>query len=170
MVNKLYIFCGIPFSGKTTLVKILAEKLDYSRVDLDEVKFELFGKGITDKELEQKDWDAVYLEMYKIIEFLLRKGETVIHDTGNFTKHERDLVKQIADKLGISTIIVFVDTPREVAYERLLNNRKNKDRFDVDDGDFDGAVKEMEAPTNEENVIVFRHGDIVGDWIRNNFK
>lgn len=169
-MNKLYIFCGIPFSGKTTLAKIVAEKFNYFRVDLDEVKFELFGKGISDRDLEQKDWNAVYQEMYKKIESLLRRGDTVIHDTGNFTKYERDLIKQIADKLEVPTVIVFVDTTREVAYERLLSNRNTKDRFDVDDGDFDSAVKEMEVPTYEDNVIVFHQGEGVDDWIRNNFK
>jgi len=36
--------CGIPFSGKSTLSKKIAEKLGFVRIDLDEVKTELLGQ------------------------------------------------------------------------------------------------------------------------------
>jgi predicted kinase len=117
MATKLYIFCGIPFSGKSTLTKTLAKQKGYTRIDLDEVKFDLYGKDITDQELKQKDWDAVYQEMYKQIGAALKAGNTVIHDTGNFTKYERGLVRQIADRLGVETATVFIDTPKAVAKE-----------------------------------------------------
>lgn len=97
MSNKLYIFCGIPFSGKSTLAKELAKRTGFTRIDLDEVKFGMFGKDITDFELQQKDWDVIYQEMYRQIKVALSSGQTVILDTGNFTKHERGLVRQIAD-------------------------------------------------------------------------
>jgi predicted kinase len=114
MSNKLYIFCGIPFSGKTTLAKELEKTLGYKRIDLDEVKFSFFGNEIRDANINQEGWDKIYQEMYKQIEESLKNGETVIHDTGNFTKHERELVKEIADKLGIEAITVFLDIPKRV--------------------------------------------------------
>jgi predicted kinase len=93
-MNKLIILCGIPFSGKSTLAKELADKLGAIRIDLDEVKFDLFGKGIHDSEIDQSGWDKIYQEMYKKIETALKERQTVIHDTGNFTKYERNLISK----------------------------------------------------------------------------
>lgn len=164
-MNKLYILCGIPFSGKSTLAKAIVNKLDCERVDLDEVKFQLYGKDIQDGDLEQKDWDIIYRRMYKAIENLLKQGKTVVHDTGNFTKYERSLVRQIADKLGIKNQTIFVDVPKSIAYKRLLENRKRKARFDVTDKDFESTVKEMKPPTKDENPLVFKANYDVDSWI-----
>jgi predicted kinase len=168
--NKLYILCGIPFSGKTTLSKELEKTLGFKRVDLDEVKFELFGSDVKDSGINQEGWDKIYQEMYKLIEESLVKGQTVLHDTGNFTKHERDLVKNIASKLGIEAITIFVNTPVAVARERLLQNRRINHRFDVTDEDFESTVNEMEQPAESEKHIVYEFETPVDRWIDNNFK
>ena len=170
MKNKLYILCGIPFSGKTTLAKRLVEKLKYTRIDLDEVKFELFGREITDVEIDQSGWDEVYLKMYQKIRTALINGETVIHDTGNFTKNERGLVKKIADELNIESVTIFVEIPKAEAQKRLLENRKTKIRFDVADEDFESTNKEMEPPDQNEKHLVFRWTDDVDRWVIENFK
>ena len=90
-MNRLYIFCGIPFSGKTTIAKKVADKFGFVRIDLDDIKFDLFGKNARDEELKQTDWDKIYAKMYEEIKNNLKNGKTVINDTGNFTKQERIL-------------------------------------------------------------------------------
>lgn len=169
MNNKLYILCGIPFSGKSTQAKKLVEKLGFTRIDLDEVKFELFGYSIMDSQIDQSGWDAVFREMYIRIKEELNNGKTVVHDTGNFTKHERSLVKKIADDLGIETITIFVDTPKDEAYKRLMKNRLTKDRFDVADEDFEETTIEMEPPKDDEKHLVFKWTDSMDEWIKANF-
>ncbi len=167
-MNKLYILCGLPFSGKTTLANATVKKLGCERIDLDEIKFELYGKEIRDNDLKQSDWDLVYQKMYKAIEEGLKEGKTVIHDTGNFTNHERELVIQIAKNLGVETKIIFVDIPKDIAYKRILQNRASQLRFDVTDKDFENAAAELEIPT--KNVIFFRYGDNVDSWIDKHIK
>ena len=166
---KLYILCGIPFSGKSVLAKELAKTKYWERIDLDDVKFELFGNDIKDEELIQDQWDQVYQEMYKKIQTSLEDGQTVIHDTGNFTKHERQLVRDIAEKLDIPSATIWVQTPEEVAFERLRANKESKERFDVSEKSFREAVAEMETPTVEENVIVFDGVSLATDWIAQTF-
>jgi len=61
--NKLYILCGIPFSGKSVLANKIVERFGYTRIDLDEVKFQIFGQSITDGEIDQSGWDKIYQEM-----------------------------------------------------------------------------------------------------------
>lgn len=170
MNNKLYILCGIPFSGKTTLAKRMVEKFGFARIDLDEVKFELFGTSITDGEIDQLGWDKVYQRMYKRIEDLLKTGKTVINDTGNFTRNERNIVKKIADDLGVESITIYVDIPTKEARNRLLENRHSKVRFDVSDGDFNSTVSEMEKPEVGERHVVCKWRDDFDSWADTNIK
>ncbi len=170
MNNKLYILCGIPFSGKSTLAKRIVEKLGYTRIDLDEVKFEMFGKDIIDSQIDQSGWDKIYQEMYQRIRNKLSNGNTVVHDTGNFTKYERSLVKKIADEVGVETITVLVDIPETEAYKRLTNNRETKNRFDVSDSDFQSTIKEMEKPDDTEKHLTFSPTDLIDEWIEINIQ
>lgn len=165
MTNKLYILCGIPFSGKTTIAKRMAEKLGFVRIDLDEVKFDLFNPQILDTQIDQSGWDKIFEEMYRRIRQSLVDGKTVIHDTGNFTRHERRKVQAIAKELGVETLTIFVNIPPEVAHQRLLDNRITKTRFDVADEDFQSTVKELEPPDENEKHLVFNWTDDVELWL-----
>ncbi len=165
----LYIFCGIPFSGKTVLTKELASRLGYTRIDLDEVKEELFGQDVADAEIDASGWDTVYAKMYGQIARALRNGQTVIHDTGNFTRFERAKVREIAEKLGAAVLTVFVDTPAPVASRRLMANRQTPSRFDVTDEDFASSVEEMEPPDHSEPHIIFKDGENLSEWIQAHF-
>ncbi|MCL5676105.1 MAG: hypothetical protein M1120_03190 [Patescibacteria group bacterium] len=89
---------------------------------------------------------------------------------GNFTKHERSLAKGIADKLNLKTLTIFTDTPYEIAKQRLLENRANKTRFDVNDEDFENTVREMEPPDKSEEHINFKYGTDLDWWIKDNFQ
>ncbi|MFA7300816.1 MAG: ATP-binding protein [Candidatus Shapirobacteria bacterium] len=168
MNNKLYILCGIPFSGKSTLAKKIVEKLGFTRIDLDEIKFEMFGKDITDSQINQSGWDKIYQEMYQRIRNKLLEGNTVIHDTGNFTKYERGLVKKIANEIGVDSTTILVNISEEEAHKRLLENRETKSRFDVSDSDFQSTVKEMEKPDNSEKHLIFQWYENQDKWIDDN--
>ena len=126
MTPSLIILCGIPFSGKSTLSKKLSSDLNFSVVDLDDIKFERFGNEIRDEEINQSGWNEIYQKMYQEIENLLKAGNSVIHDTGNFTIYERSLINNIAKKLQKNFVTILVDTPEKVAKERLLKNRANE--------------------------------------------
>jgi len=167
MMNKLYILCGIPFSGKTTLSKLIAKIKGYTRIDLDEVKVSLLGQ-IKEEEVTQPQWDMVYQEMYKGIETALKSGDSVIQDAGNFTKYERDLVRNIAQRLGVESITIYVDTPLEIARTRWVHNKSSKERFDINETFFQGAVDEMEIPKSDENTITYSTDQDMEQWIKDN--
>lgn len=165
-MHKLVILCGIPFAGKSTLAKALIARLNGSlRIDLDEIKFRLFGSGVSDDSLTQADWDDIYKKMYREIASGL-KDHTVIHDTGNFTRGERSLVQSIARRSYGGFVTVFVDTPVSVARERLEANRIAHTRFDITDDQFQSAVAEMEPPDTSENLFRFTLGSSIEDLVR----
>jgi GNAT superfamily N-acetyltransferase len=106
--------------------------------------------------------------MYKRIENTLKTGKSVVHDTGNFTKYERGLVKAIADKLSLCTVTIFVDIPEGIARERLEQNRHSNQRFNVSDEGFNAAVAEMEPPGEYENTIRYTSQMAINEWIAQN--
>jgi len=153
-MTKLYLLCGIPFAGKSTFAKKFSKEKGFSVVDFDEVKFEIFGREIKDEDLIQKDWDKVFQKTFQIIENLLKQGDSVIYDMGNFTKKERQKARDIADKLGIETITIFINTPYKIAKVRFLENKKFPKRFDISEADFESACREMEIPNEDEGQII----------------
>ena len=164
-MNALYILCGIPFSGKSTLAKRLVKRLGFKRVDLDKIKIKLLGGDIRDESITQESWDKVYDHMYKEIEDYLRQGENVVQDAGNYTIYERSLVKEIADRLGIETITIFVDVDEIIARERWLKNKKTLKRFDVSKQLFNEAIVEMQPPPKDEHTLVYDGESDIQVWI-----
>ncbi len=161
---QLYIMCGFPFAGKSTLSKRIAEVKGFTRIDLDEVKVEVVG-NVKEEDITQAQWDEIYKHMYAQIESALINGKTVIQDAGNFTRYERGLVKAIADKLDLESTTIFVDTPLEVARNRWMGNKVSKERFDINQASFDGAVSEMEIPDEQEKHLVYHEGEPIDLWI-----
>ena len=167
-MNKLIIICGISFAGKSTLGKTIAQQFGYAQVDVDDVKFRLYGPDIKDEDLSHADWVRVYAETDKLIECYLKTGKTVIDASRNFSKRERQLARHIAAKVGTEIVTIFVDTPEAIARQRLLENRKKQARRDVTDKDFEEILQVIEPPTADENPFVFRYGDQIESWISKN--
>lgn len=165
-MNKLYILCGIPFSGKSTLARKIVKNLGFTKIDLDEVKYELFGPNTPDAAVDQDGWDKIYQDMYKRIESSLKNGETVLQDAGNFTRYERGLVQDIARKHGIEFSTIFVNTPVEIAKERMNKNRETKERIDVSNEDFQSTLAELEPPLEDEHPIEFKITDSVEEFFK----
>ena len=159
MTNKLYILCGLPFSGKTTLAKELESKLDAVRVNSSEIKTSLFGTDIID----HRGWEKVYTQVYTDIKTALENGKTVIYDNGNFAKYERGIVKNIADKLEVETTTIFVSIPKEIAQQRAKENN-------LPDQDFQDILLELELPDASEKHLVFSYNEDITKWMDKNLK
>ncbi len=167
-VKKLIIICGISFAGKSTLGKAIAKRFDYAQVDVDDMKFQLYGHDSKDENLSHADWVRIYDETDKLLESYLQSGKTVIDASRNFRKSERQLARQIATKLEAGVVTIFVDTPEVIARQRLLENRKKKARPDVTDKDFEEILQVWEPPTADENPLVYHNGEDIDNWISKN--
>lgn len=135
---------------------------------MDEVGADLYKLDISDEHLKDLDWDRVYDEADRQIELLLKSGITVIDASRNFTKLERDRAHQLAKRSNARLITIFVDTPESIARQRRLSNRTTRTRRDITDEQFDEIVQIMQAPTEDEGALVFRHGDDIESWLQRN--
>ena len=143
----LCILCGLPFSGKTTLAKELVKKYDWVRVDLDQINSEreLGGLANVDKALAQE--------------------KTVINDTANFTREQRDKLRLIAKKYNIPSKVIYINIPEDEARRRWQENRISKIRYDVKDEDFAEVADNFQPPAEDENVVYYDQAIPLEVWI-----
>ena len=165
----LYILCGLPFAGKTTLAKELVKRCGFVRVDLDEINSERGLGGLGNNDLSDKDWKITYQESYHRVDKALQQGQTVINDTANFTKEQRDKLRVIAQKYGIPTKVIYVNISDHLARNRWQDNRLTKARYDVKDEDFAEVADNFQIPTADENIIYYDQTIPLEKWIDRNF-
>jgi predicted kinase len=166
--NQLIIICGLSFSGKSTLARAIVQRFGFAEVDVDETKFNLFGRSIQDANLNPADWARLYTETDREIARLLANGKTVVDGSRNFSKAERDGAKQLAEKCSVALLTVYVDTPEALARQRLLDNRITPSRRDVSDSDFEDVIRAMQVPSADESPLVFEHTGHIETWLTGN--
>lgn len=162
---KLILICGISFAGKSTLGRAIVNKFGYQHVDVDEVKDQLFGSDVKDENLRHADWIRIYKQTDKLIQNYLKKGDSVIDDSRNFRKSERQKITRIATMLGAKVVTIFIDTPEIIARQRLAENSKTNSRRNVSDTDFRETLEAMEQPSTDESPLVFQNGEDIEAWI-----
>jgi predicted kinase len=151
---KLYILCGVGFSGKSTLAKKIADHTGAVLISQDALYFE------KEKELNlnldsDEQWRMLLDMCLDRIRTSLKEGKSVVFDTTNTRYEHRDEVRKVALEVGVESIVIFLDTPIEVQKERQEKNKQTKERHDVKQEYLDEAIAELEVPTAEENVRVF---------------
>ncbi len=161
----LYILCGLPFAGKTTLAKEMVKLLGIKRVSIDEINGE---RGIwnDDTGMLPEEWTKTYDIAYQRIVTFLSQGESVVDDSANFTKEQRDRLQAIAKQYNAQTYVIFVDVSLAEVQRRWQANRQTLVRNDVRDDDFALVVEYFESPTEKENVLRYDGSISSGECIR----
>lgn len=149
---RLILLCGLSFSGKSTLAKILAQRLDAAVVSLDDINEErgLFGgQGISGEE-----WEATHRIADERVAGLLRAGRTVIVDDTGSPRFVRDRWRSIADQTRAAFAIVWVDVDVETQQERWKANRASHVRHDVTDEVMQEHRATFEPPLDENHIRI----------------
>lgn len=160
---KLYIMTGLPYAGKTVLRKALVQRLHFEAVSVDEIMNErdMWREGHP----TQEDWNAAYTEAYRRIEDALRQGETVIFDCANLPYHERANARAIAEKLGVQSILIYINTSKDEIIKRRSRNVETKLRGHLNDEMMSRAFMLFEEPTKEERPILYYQHFNLDEWM-----
>ena len=157
MANRavLHLICGQAGSGKTTYAKQLETELNAFRFTKDEWMVSLYGRHIT---LDQ--WSQYEPRCYACIETiarrLLEREISVILDYGFWYRHERARAKDLADELGVRSVVHFLNVPVEVRRERVLTRNRSiaDDSVVMSEDDFDKQVSWFEVPSEHEGISI----------------
>ncbi len=124
---------GLPGTGKTFFCRKLAERLPFCVLESDALRKFLFQLPVYDSDESAR----LFAACHRLIEWLLDKGVPVIFDATNLTERHREHLYRIADRTGARLILVRVEAPSTVAYERLQERKKTASADNKSDADWE---------------------------------
>ena len=166
-MKTLYLMCGMPFSGKTTLGKSIAGYLDVPYISLDEINEArgLFGgDGIPVEEWEKTH----FLAMQQTAKLIKSEVDIILDDTNCF-RWLRDRFKNFASQHGYQTVVIFLDIPLATIKKRMEQNTITQVRHNVRRDIVEEMTKTFEPPQSDEKVIKYRANQSVEEWIAEHF-
>lgn len=126
--------CGFMASGKSTIGKAIARRLDWEYRDLDAVIVERTGKTIHELFREEgesyfrkKEWECL-LDLSRNFKGVVSLGGGALHN------------QQVVDHLKLQGLLLFLDAPMEEVVKRVQNSKKRPILYDED-----GKIKSKET-------------------------
>jgi len=148
---KLYLFIGYPGAGKTTVSKLIASRTGATHLWADVERHKLFGEATHSQAESLKLYDYLNSQAEK----LLSAGRSVVFDTNFNFRSDRQKLRDIAERQGAETVLIWITVPAEVAKARVVDKVDPRNGYQVamTEGQFDAIVSKLEPPTEDENFI-----------------
>ena len=131
---------GLPGTGKSHFCSKLAERLPFVIVESDALRKALFSSPSYSAPESSRLFRALHL----LIERLLKKGVSLILDATNLSERYRERLYNIADRLDVKLILVRVEAPPQVVYERLKSRQEEANPESKSDADW-GVYQRMKS-------------------------
>jgi len=161
---RLYVVFGLPFSGKSTLVRELVHQRGCRTIDIDAINTAR-GVGIAGAAISPKDWEISFASAREQLVGALATGESAAYDGHVWSRAQRDEFRALAHANGADITCIYLDISEPVVRERLHANRRAPQRFDVPDDLFTQAVALMEPPDADEEVARYDGVAPVAAWV-----
>jgi len=152
----LYLICGLPGSGKTTLAKRLEISEHALRLCPDEWIAQILADHDDLAELDRLR-SLVESIQWDVSKRALLLGVNVILENGFWSKSERMLYRQEAAARGAGVKLCFLDIPLETLWERLTHRNSNlpPGSFHVMKEDLEKWARWFEPPGADEEFERF---------------
>jgi predicted kinase len=161
---RLYIVCGLPFSGKSTFVRELVRQRGCRVIDIDAINTAR-GVGIAGAAITPDEWETSFASARAQLAAALAAGESAAWDGHVGNREQRDELRAVAHAAGAAVTLIYLDVPESVARERLLANRRVPQRHDVRDDLFAQAVGLLEPPVEAEEAARYDGAEPVAAWV-----
>ena len=138
----LVVVIGLPGTGKSYLSARLAEKLDYIILESDAIRKRLFSSPVYSTE----ESTSLFRVIHQLIEYLLKKGVSVILDATNLSESHREHLYNIAEKSHARLVLVEVTAPPELVFSRL--ERRSGEEGNKSDANW--SIYQQMVPTAEK--------------------
>jgi predicted kinase len=124
---------GLPGTGKTFFCRKLAEKQSFCILESDALRKAIFPSP----DYSAGESVRLFAACHNLIEWLLQNGVPVIFDATNLSERHREHLYRISDRAGARLVLVRVEAPPEIAYQRLQARKNGAIPEDKSDADWD---------------------------------
>jgi len=128
----LVIVSGLPGTGKSYFCSKLAERLPFVILESDALRKALFSSP----SYNQQESSRLFRALHLLIKELLKRGIPTILDATNLSESHREYLYSIAEHLDAKLIMVRVEAPSEVVYERLKARQEGINPMGKSDADW----------------------------------
>lgn len=156
----LVVMVGPPGTGKSHLVRLLAQKLPLKVVETDEIRRQLTPRP----EYTARENRKVFAVAHRRIDRLLRQGKDVVFDATNIYEWGRRTLYRIAENDGAKLLIVRTVAPDEVVQERLRGRMAGVNPADRSEADWEVylRMKRQFEEIGRPHMVVDSSRDL--DW------
>jgi len=131
-MQKLYIICGIPVSGKTSVAEKIREKEDAVIISFDEIRRTLFPE----QKYKASQLKLVFNDLWQRFLFAISAGQNIVIDAMNKTPAERARYIRLGKENGYQIVCIFCK--KYFSYAIMENKRRNvKNRYP------EGVIKKL---------------------------
>jgi predicted kinase len=154
----LVVVSGLPGAGKSYFCRRLAARYPLVRLESDALRQALFGQPTHSAEENRRLFDACHY----VLDSLLGAGIATIFDATNLREDHRRQVYRIADKHGAKLILVWLEAPPALAYQRLETRARGADAEDLSDAgpEVYRRMRRDVEPMGRRHLTVDTSGDI----------
>jgi hypothetical protein len=114
---------GLPGTGKSYFCRQLAQRLPVIILESDTLRKALFSSPSYSLQESSRLFRACHL----LIERLLKRGTSLILDATNLSEGHREHLYAIADRLDVKLVLVRVEAPPKVVYDRLKARQEDSE-------------------------------------------
>ena len=153
----IHIVHGYIAFGKTTLAKKLAAELPAVHLDVDEWIVALYGKHLSDKELDDK-FHIVVDFLWQMARKIIYAGSDVIMDIGPWSRKMRQDAAKKAYDITPNVVFHTIILDLKIARCRLIERNKKSPIMDASTvAFFDEYLSLYEPISDDEGFVVKRY-------------
>lgn len=147
----LFLICGLPGAGKTTLAKQLELSQSALRLCPDEWITSILA-DVTDTFEMDRLRTPVESVQWEVAKRALTLGVNVILENGFWSREERASYRSQAEALGAQVQLIYLDVERDELWARLSKRNQNvpQGSFAVSEDHLDLWLSWFEPPTADE--------------------
>ncbi|NOT03862.1 MAG: AAA family ATPase [Anaerolineales bacterium] len=150
-MTTLFLICGLPGAGKTTLAKQLEFSHSALRLCPDEWITSILA-DVTDTVEMDRLRTPVESIQWEVAKRALTLGADVILENGFWSREERDSYRAQAEALGAHVKLIYLDVERDELWARLKKRNENlpPGTFAVREDQLDLWLSWFQPPTADE--------------------
>lgn len=157
-MKKLYILCGLPFSGKSLLSKEMENKNGAKLISFDKnwIELEVHNPELT--------YEIALEDVKNKITESLQKNISVIYDSTNTHPATREMFINLAKENDVEPVIVFIDVPLDEIKRRRAQSLIDKTHHVVSDENFNRSIEHLVPPTD---AVVIKNENDKRNFVKN---